>query len=146
MASKPKRPCSKIPTPKEQEKFSAAHQNVLLERMEKQFSVFGEGLVLLTEKVDGLKSDVDGLKSEVGGLKSEMGEVKDRLGRVEERLGRIEEIVEKVLARFKSLETRVGGLESKREAFSLAASLPKDFEERFRFLEQRVASLESHVA
>jgi len=91
-----------------------AHQNVLLERMEKQFSVFGEGQILLTEKVDRLEERMEkGFhtidermgKFEEGQnllaekvetldqkldrihleLKSEIGEVKARVGQVEER-------------------------------------------------------------
>ena len=134
-----------------------AHQNVLLERMEKQFFAFGEGQILLTEKVDRvhaeLKSDIENvatevavLKTEVGGLKTEMGGLKTEMGEVKERLGRVEELLLKALKGIKSLENRVGALESKWDMFSAAASLPKDFEERFRLLEQRVVSLESHVA
>src|SRR3989338_7566522 len=98
-----KHPRSKIPSKKEYQEFSIAHQNVLLERMEKQFAVFGEGQILLREKVEALDCKVETLDHKLEKFASE----------TKERLERLEEIISEILNRLKSLESRVSALESK---------------------------------
>lgn len=140
-----KRSLAKIPTRREYKEFSVAHQNVLLERMEKQFAVFGEGQTILREKVESLETE---FKTEISGLRSEVRGVKLEVRDVKERLERVEEIVIEILERLKGLESRVAALEAKWEIAFPSGSLPfpQNTEERFQQLEQRVTLLEAHEA
>lgn len=161
-----KRSLAKIPTRQEYEEFSKAHQNVLIEHMDKSVRAIAEGHAMLhetmeknhaevTTRIDGLERKVTALGHDVRELKGEMVEVKDRLGRVEDivveilqRLKALEIRVAALESHVAGLESRVAGLESKWETAFPPGSLPlpQDAGERLHQLEERVAALEAHTA
>ena len=145
-----KKSLSKIPTEKEYKEFSVAHQNVLLERMEKNISVIAEGHTLLNEKIDRnhqeLSNKIENLQTDVTILKTDVSVLKTDVSVLKSGMERLEEIALETLNRLKNLEARVSVLEEKFEAVSVVASHFQDFEERFHHLEQRVVALESRAS
>lgn len=132
------RPSARGPTPKEYQQFSVAHQNVLLERMEKNIAVIAEGHTFLREKLEQVDAKVDSLDAKVDSLQTDMVEVKGRLDR-------LEEMTLEILNRLKSLEARVAALEAKLNTHLETHAVSDDSAERLRQLEARVAHLEAHV-
>ncbi len=144
------------PTKREYAKFSVAHQNVLLERIEKNVQTVAEGHGVLHETIERNHTDVCGrldrlekgqAQLEKGQAQLEEGQARLEKGQAQlkSRLDKVEEITLEILQRVKSLEARVEAIETKIEIHGASYHVPADFMGRFQQLEQRVAALESHT-
>lgn len=154
MRQQPKASTPRGPTAEESQKFAVAHQNVLLERMEKQFHAFGEGLILLTEKVDRgferlesridtLENRIDRLEKKLDRLENRMNGLEKRMATFETRLEGVEQVAIEILERVKSLAKRVAVLEADRQVALKGQVAEKELEKQIRQLEKRVVHLES---
>lgn len=117
--------------------YSEDYVAVMLEDMHDQFGAFGDGLKLLNEKIDGLKTRLDNLEAGLDGLKNRMGSLENKMGSLENRMD--------------SLENRMGRLEIKVD--NIAGDIA-DIKEKlsrkvdwddFHKLEKRVFKLEKVV-
>lgn len=92
--------------------FTASQVGTLIEELRSDFKVFGEGLVVLTSKVDVLDGKVDVLDSRVSSLELRMTGVEIRLTSVETRLTRVEIVLKPLHTMLSNHESRIVSLET----------------------------------
>ena len=142
-----KKPLSKILTVKQQEGFSIAHQNVILEDMNKKLFAVAEAHGILNGKIENLHEDVRKIHGEMnhGFAKVDirLEKIETRLDKIENRLDAVEEVVVEILARLKGLELRIVKLESKCDILVLSTESVQVLKDRFNQLEKRIIALEA---
>lgn len=134
---------SRKPTRVESEAFSTAHQNVLLERMEKNIQGLADGHVFLREKLEDMDQKFE---ARMGRMETDLQVMKGDIADLKLGQSRLEEITTEILQRLKSVENRVAALEARLLVSPPAPIVSDDVAEKIRRLEERVAFLESRVA
>jgi septal ring factor EnvC (AmiA/AmiB activator) len=124
---------------------------VILEDIKDQFSAFGEGLSLVTERQEVLIDKVDSMDKRLTRVEDEVVFIRERLDKVEKGLGRVEERLTKVEDRLTKVEDRLtkvedGNARIEDEIFDIKRKLSQkiDFDD-LQKLEKRLVRLEKLV-
>jgi septal ring factor EnvC (AmiA/AmiB activator) len=123
----------------------------MFEDIKDQFSAFGEGLSLVTERQEVLIDKVDSMDKRLTRVEDEVVFIRERLDKVEKGLGRVEERLTKVEDRLTKVEDRLtkvedGNARIEDEIFDIKRKLSQkiDFDD-LQKLEKRLVRLEKLV-
>ena len=133
---------------KQEKKYTDNDMSVILERVESQFKVFGEGQSLLIDKFDKFEIDVKNQFIAFGEgqdiLANKVDKIDERLENVEVKVDAIDERLEKVEVKVDKIDNRLENVEDNIIEIKHKFSEKVDLED-FQKLEKRFVKLEKIV-